>query len=30
MVEADGTLWMSSIGGPAVARIDLAATALPR
>ena len=29
MVEANGKLWMSSIGGPAVAHVDLAATALP-
>jgi len=29
MVEAGGKLWMSSIGGPAVAWVDLAATALP-
>lgn len=28
MVEADGLLWMASIGGPAVAHVDLAATAL--
>jgi sugar lactone lactonase YvrE len=30
MVEANGKLWMSSIGFPAVAHVDLAATALPR
>jgi Strictosidine synthase len=29
MVEADGKLWMASIGGPAVAWADLIATALP-
>jgi len=25
MVEANGKLWMSSIGGPAVAHVELAA-----
>jgi sugar lactone lactonase YvrE len=30
MVEANGKSWMSSIGFPAVAYVDLAATALPR
>lgn len=29
MVEANGRLWMSSIGGPAVAWVDLAASELP-
>ncbi len=29
MVEANGKLWMGSIGGPAVAWADLSATALP-
>ncbi len=29
MVEADGKLWMGSIGGPAVAWTELSATALP-
>ena len=29
VVEANGDLWMGSIGGPAVARVDLDATALP-
>ena len=29
MVEANGKLWMASLGGPAVAHVELAATALP-
>ena len=29
LVEANGKLWLGSIGGPTVAHVDLAATALP-